>query len=206
MPRTLRHWDTVAFAVLLAVFNLPLLTGHFSTQFVFQPAAVLAGEWWRLFSHCFVHVSWYNLALDAAAFFLAYVELREWRFARRLAFVAAAAGGSLAVSWWAAPAVATHGLCGLSGVAHGLTALVGLELLRRELDPTLQLAGLLTFVGVVAKCIFEAVTGEVIFASWHLGLVGVPIAVCHAGGVIGALISWSYFARRRQLETMRQFV
>ena len=84
-------------------------------------AAVRAGEWWRLVTYPFVHVSWYHLLLDAAAFFTAYVELRHRRGLERLGFVAAAGAGGLLAAWWLAPIVFTRGLCGLSGVAHGLT-------------------------------------------------------------------------------------
>jgi hypothetical protein len=40
--------------------------------------------------------------------------------------------------------------------------------------------------GVVVKCVFEAVSGHILLESWHFGMLGAPIAVCHAGGVLGA--------------------
>jgi hypothetical protein len=40
------------------------------------------------------------------------------------------AAGSLVVSVLACPAVAAQGLCGLSGVGHGLLAVVAVDLLR----------------------------------------------------------------------------
>jgi rhomboid family GlyGly-CTERM serine protease len=177
-------------ALLLSLFNLPLLAGQFSPQFIFHPAAVRAGEWWRVLTHPFVHVSWYHLALDAAAFFLAYAELRDRRCFERFAFVVAAGAGSLLAAVLASPLIAAHGLCGLSGIAHGLTALVGLELVRQHEDKLQRFAGLVCFLSVVGKSILEAATGDVLFARLHFGWLGTPIAVCHAGGVLGALGAW----------------
>jgi rhomboid family GlyGly-CTERM serine protease len=182
--------ELAAWAGLILLLNLPLLTGGFAEAFSFRPSALGAGEWWRLFTHPFVHVSWYHLVLDAAAFLMAYAELRDRRRGERLGFVAAAGVGSLCAALWASPAIYTHGLCGLSGIAHGLTAVLGLELGVHNRDKLLRRVGLVTFLGVVVKSIFEAVTGQIAFASWHLGSLGTPIPVCHAGGVIGALLMW----------------
>jgi rhomboid family GlyGly-CTERM serine protease len=195
LQRILWRWELAAFALLIGLFNLPLLTGSFSTQFIFHPAAASAGEWWRLFTHPFVHVSWYHLVLDALAFFLAYTELQHRRFRERLAFVAAAGAGSVLTALVASPLIASHGLCGLSGVAHGLAAVVSLEMLRRSNDKVSRWSGLLCFLGVAGKSLVELVTGNVLFASWHLGWLGTPIAACHAGGVLGAMLVWLLLQR-----------
>ena len=193
LRRIMWRIELIAFAAFIALFNLPLLAGGFSTQFIFHPDSVRAGEWWRVLTHPFVHVSCYHLALDSLAFFLAYTELHHRRFLERLAIVAAAGTGSLLVALAASPLIATHGLCGLSGIAHGLTAAVSLEMLRRSNDRVSQWSGLLCFVGVTGKSLFELITGHVLFASWHLGWLGTPIAACHAGGVLGAIAVWLFF-------------
>jgi rhomboid family GlyGly-CTERM serine protease len=184
------RWEIAAFALLIALLNLPLLTGVFSTQFIYHADAVNGGEWWRVFTHPFVHVSYYHLVLDALAFFLAYAELHHRCFPERIAFVVAASAGSLLAALVASPLIAAHGLCGLSGIAHGLTAVVGLEMLHRSHDPVSRWSGLFCFMAVTGKSLLELVTGQVLFASWHLGSLGTPIAVCHAGGVLGALLVW----------------
>jgi rhomboid family GlyGly-CTERM serine protease len=190
LRRILWRWEIGAFALLIALFNLPLLTGGFSTQFIYHLDAVNGGEWWRVFTYPFVHVSCYHLVLDALAFFLAYAELHHRRFPERLAFVAAASAGSLLAALVASPLITEQGLCGLSGIAHGLTAVVSLEMLRRSDDPVSRWSSLFCFVGVTGKSLLELVTGQVLFASWHLGWLGTPIAACHAGGVLGALMFW----------------
>lgn len=184
------RWELAALGALIVFANLPLLSGHASSAGAFVPSAVWAGEWWRLLTHPWVHVSWYHLLLDATAFFMGYVELRERRFIERLALLGAATAGSLMAALAAAPAVADHGLCGLSAIAHGLAAVVGLEMFSRRGDRLLRGVGLACFLGVVGKSIVEAATGHVVFASWHLGQLGTPIAVCHAGGILGALVVW----------------
>jgi rhomboid family GlyGly-CTERM serine protease len=189
VEKVLWRFELAAFTVLIALLNLPLITGQFAGSFAFLPGAVRAGEWWRLFTHPFVHVSWYHLLLDATAFFMAYTELRDRRWRERFGLVAAAGAGGLLTAWWTAPVVFTQGLCGLSGIAHGLTAVVGLDLAQSR-DRRLRRVGLVSFAGVVLKSFVEALRGEILFASWHLGWLGTPIAVCHAGGVIGASMFW----------------
>jgi len=200
LHRILWRIELAAIALIVALLNLPLLAGKFSTEFIFHPGAVEAGEWWRLFTHPFVHVSWYHLALDVAAFFLAYVELRERPFSRRVLLILAAGGGSLLAALLFSQAVQTLGLCGLSGIAHGLTVVVSLDILRREADRLVRSGAVACFIVVVGKCIVEAITGHVVFESWHLGSLGTPIAVCHAGGVLGALLAWFQFDLRSRPE------
>ena len=143
----------------------------------------------------FVHVSVYHLALDATAFFLLYSGLREQRRFNRLAFVVASALGSLLVSLFAAPQIYSVGLCGLSGVAHGLMAVSAREMMQTNDDKKTFWAGAISFLFVTGKAALEAITGQVIFTHWHFGNLGTPIAVCHAGGILGAIFVWSLTTR-----------
>lgn len=188
--------ELALFVVPIILLNLPLLSGRFADSFMFVPAAVQAGEWWRLFTHPFVHVSWYHLLLDVTAFFMTYAELRHRGWLERFGLVVGAGAGGLLAAWCTAPVVLTHGLCGLSGIAHGLMAVAGLELTQSR-DRLLRGLGLASFGGVVIKCLIEALTGEIVFASWHLGWLGTPVAVCHAGGVVGALLPWLILRAKR---------
>jgi rhomboid family GlyGly-CTERM serine protease len=154
----------------------------------FHPELVVRGEWWRLLTHPFVHVSLYHLVLDAVAFLVLYATLKEKRMLRRLAYCAGSAVGSLALSLLLSPAVYSLGLCGLSGIAHGLMAVTGLEMASSRTDSTVARIGRVTLALLSAKVLYEAVTGEVLFAASHLGDIGTPIAACHLGGVSGAAI------------------
>src|SRR5882762_1309596 len=108
------------FIAIIALLNMPLLWGSFSHSMVFLPSAVRDGEWWRLFTHPFVHVTWYHLLLDGVAFLALYSSLLETSAWRRLTVVVTACAGSTLISYAIAPEVSTGGFCGLSGAAHGL--------------------------------------------------------------------------------------
>jgi len=181
--------ELLIFAGLIIVFSGSVLFGSVWQSMIFQPAAVKSGEWWRLFTHPFVHVTWYHLLLDASAFFLLYNSLLEMKLARRLAYVAASAVGSLLLSWLTAPAIATSGLCGLSGIAHGLMAISAVEMMsNRPRGSAEWRAGAITFALVVSKAAYEAISGHIFFGFLYFGMVGDPVAVSHAGGIIGGLL------------------
>jgi rhomboid family GlyGly-CTERM serine protease len=188
--KRLRRPEVLLFAGLIIVFSGSVLFGSVWQSMIFQPAAVKGGEWWRLFTHPFVHITWYHLLLDASAFFLLYNSLLEGKLSRRLAYVAASAAGSLLLSWMAAPAIATGGLCGLSGIAHGLMAVSAVEMMVNQPRSSPEWrAGAFTFALVVGKAAFEAISGRILFGFLYFGMVGDPVAVSHAGGIVGGLLA-----------------
>ena len=191
-----RRPELLLFVLAVCVANAPLLTGHCWQALTFQPEAVRAGQWWRLLTHPFVHVSWYHLLLDGAAFFVLYHSLLERSSGRRLALVFGSAIGSLAAAW-SSPTAAT-GLCGLSGVAHGLMAVSAIELLSTHRPHSAERrVGLATFAFVVAKAGYEALSGHMFFAFLDFGLLGSPVAVSHAGGIIGGITTAFFLSSGR---------
>jgi rhomboid family GlyGly-CTERM serine protease len=186
LPAFIRRPEMLLFSLLILVFNAPLLVGSCWHVMMFHPEAVRQGQWWRLFTHPWVHLTWYHLLLDGSAFFILYHSLLEKNLLRRLAYVFAAAAGSLLFSW-AGPNSA-YGLCGLSGTAHGLMAISASELISTQQPNSPEWrVGLAAFGLVVAKAAYEAITGHMFFAFLDFGLLGKPISVAHAGGIIGAL-------------------
>ena len=175
--------DVWILLLLIAVFNLHLLGVSVKSIQVFYPSAVAAGEWWRLATHPFVHVSWYHLMLDAGAFFLLYTGLKESRIFQRLLALVLCAGVSLLAAVLFVDNIDTVGLCGLSGTAHGLMALSGLEMM--QMKKSHRLAGILSFLAVTLKSIVEVINGQVLFDFMHMGQCGTPLAACHLGGVVG---------------------
>src|SRR5438445_3388334 len=168
--------ELLIFICLLVIFNAPVVIGSCWQSLVFYPAPVRAGEWWRLFTHPFVHVTWYHLLLDGSAFMVLYQSLLAPRLISRLAFVFSGAAASLLVSW--ASMGLDGGLCGLSGIAHGLMAVSALELVARHPPHSAQRRlGLITFILVVTKAAVEALTGRVCFSFFEFGLLGQPLAV-----------------------------
>ena len=184
---TWRRLELLLFAAVLLAFNWQLARGVFSQNLTFLPSAVAAGEWWRLLTHPFVHVSWYHLLLDGVAFLLLYDTLEEGRGLIRALYVIASAAGSLLAAWGWDPMIGTHGLCGLSGIAHGLMAVTALEMMSPGGTQKARIAGLMSYGLVIGKCAFEALTGQALIGFLHFGLLGTPVAVCHAGGVLGGI-------------------
>ena len=182
--------ELLIFTLLLGLLNLPLFVGQSTAALAFQVDAVVGGEWWRVLTHPFVHVSWYHLLLDGAAFLILYANLLAEQRWRRLTYVGASAAGSLLVALCASPLIAAHGLCGLSGAAHGLMAVSALEMLAlSRTSRATRVVALASFIGVAAKCIYEAATGHALFTALHLNLLGTPIVACHAGGVLGGILA-----------------
>src|SRR5437867_94604 len=112
------RFELGALAAIIVLLNLPLLHGACAVDMIFLPGRVAAGEWWRIFTHAFVHVSWYHLLLDATAFLVLYEGLAGRSGFERMGYVLACGTGSLLASLWSAPIIQTHGLCGLSGIAQ----------------------------------------------------------------------------------------
>ena len=183
-----KNWELAALALLVAAFNVSLFFGGPSARFVLFPERLAGGQWHVLFTHAFVHVGAYHLLLDASAFLSLYAALGLAKAWRRGAVVAGGIAGSAVATLLAWPAAAESGLCGLSGVAHGLMAVCGIEMLGNErLSKIERWAGGAALCVVVAKAAAEAASGRMFFGGWHAGHVGLPVAVCHAGGIVGAL-------------------
>jgi rhomboid family GlyGly-CTERM serine protease len=191
MGRLRDKWDIVIFGVALLTLNLPLIaTGHPTLALLFAPGAVAQGEWWRLLTHPFVHVSRYHLLLDGSAFLTLLLGLTDLRPGQRVGFVAASAAASLAAASLLRGETAAHGLCGLSGVGHGLMAATALLMLHSR-DSSTRRIGHLALGLVVAKALVEAVTGHLALELLHLGDLGRPNRLCHLGGVIGGVLAAS---------------
>ncbi len=140
-----------------------------------------------VFSWPLVHVSRYHLLLDGLAFVLLYRGLSEDRLSCRLLWVLCCALGSLLLPLVFSEQIYRLGLCGLSGVAHGLAAISGLEMLLVQRQRRI---GAVLLVGLMLKVGFEVLSGQVVMQGLHLGSIGVPLVSTHAGGVVGGLVGF----------------
>lgn len=178
-----RHWQVCGWLLFLAVINWPLVHGQVRSELLFLPREIPNGQWWRLITFPWAHLTWYHLLLDAGGFLVLYQGLEEKRFSRRLVYMAGGCAGSLLMGLAFCPDIAVRGLCGLSGMAHGLMAVSALEMLRSGRQ---RAWGGFVLCILLGKCAWEFATGQVVFGFMHMGLCGQPMAACHAGGVIGA--------------------
>lgn len=191
LPAWLGHmagWPREVWLLAAALLVMNGLTAP--EQWHFQAAPVLAGEWWRLVTFPFAHIGGYHLLLDAGSFLCLYTMWGEKDWRRRLTLMAGAFAGTLLAPLLTVPGFGEIGLRGLSGPAHGLMALVCLDLWRdrRREDPYMAAAAAVLFAGLAGKAMAEAWTGGVLFQGLHLGNIGTPVAVCHAGGMLGAML------------------
>ena len=187
MKSNIHPLEWLALAAILLAANVSLLWGEVRTDWVYFPQG-RAG--WTLFTHPFVHVTGYHLLLDASAFALLYHSLADWSPLRRWSTVFICGTASLILTILMTPDLYRLGFCGLSGIGHGLMAVVGLKtLLNPEVEGLERriMAGLT--LGLLVKVIIEVATGDVFFKASHLGDVGHPITACHAGGFIGGCLA-----------------
>ena len=205
-----RHPELPWFALFLLVLNAPLFLVDrqsvltLSRTLGFFPSAVDEGQWWRWLTHPFVHVSATHFVYDALGTLLVYAALEARSQTRRLAYFAASAAGSVLLALALSPHLETAGLSGLSGVAHGLMAVAGLEMARGSTG-TLRTAGLACTVVVVVKAAVETLTGTTLFGETTLGSSGIAIAHCHGGGVAGGLLAYAFAQRIDKLRRQNRF-
>jgi rhomboid family GlyGly-CTERM serine protease len=201
----MKHKEIKIYIFLLVAFNIGVFTGTVSDSMLFHPEKIMQGQVWRLVSHCFVHVSWYHLLLDGAAFLMLYSQLTAKSLAVRTFYVVAASIGSIAAVALALPYVESIGYCGLSGIDHGLMTICALEMLfDRDSDRTMKIAGGVSLLLVAVKSIYEAATGRMFLEILHFGMMGSPVAVSHIGGVLGGLIAFAIiYAIRANVHKMR---
>lgn len=179
--------DMLFLAAMIGICNFHIFSGQSCENLIFQFDKVISGDVFRLLTHPFVHLSWYHFLLDAGAFMLLYTGLHESCKLRKLMVVVSCGISSLAVSLIFDPLIYTRGLCGLSGVGHGLMAFSALEMMREKAGFK---AGIICLLAVVSKSVYEASVGDVIFSFLQFGLCGIPIASSHAGGVLGGIIAY----------------
>lgn len=179
-------WEPWLVTALLVLANLPLLTGRPATALVFFPDRVACGEWWRILTYPLPHVSWYHLLLDGAAFLQLIASLGELGRGHRYLIVLGGGAGSLLLPLAVPSPIRQVGVCGLSGIDHGLMAVAGALLLKAEQRKARWQGGFL-LAAVVLKAFVETLTGHILFESLHLGSLGVPVAACHLGGILGSL-------------------
>lgn len=196
-------YGTLILFLALVLANTHFVSGNFSASLIFLPDAVQAGEWWRLVTFPLVHVTWYHLLLDGGAFFMLYHELGHERLAVRILYLLMCGAFSLGMALLLSPAIDFKGLCGLSGLAHGLMAVTSLQMMR---DGDQFRAGSIGFVAVAGKSVYEALSGNVLFEFLQLGLCGSPIAVCHLGGVLGGVVTFALLHYRHLGPAFFQFL
>jgi len=190
----MKRWEVYIYGLIISLMSLSLISDKVFESLIFLPEAVLDGQVWRIFTHPFVHVSWYHLFIDGAAFFVLYMQLGEKSRIRRTAYVAGCGFFSLLATVLAFPGLESVGYCGLSGIGHGLMAVCSLEMISSKTsDKTVKQTGFLCLGLVAGKCLYEVLTGEMVLGFFHSDMIGCPIAASHGGGLIGGVVMYVLF-------------
>jgi rhomboid family GlyGly-CTERM serine protease len=185
-----QKWELWIYVAMLVAANMGLLWGSVATDWYYYPEHVLSGQWYRVFTHAFVHVSWYHLLLDGSAFLMLYTMLRQPNAVKRTLYVVGANLGCVVGVTLVLPAQGSLGYAGLSGIAHGLMAVWALECIAESRNKTTQRMGWITLGIVLGKALIEAVYGGVVFAFMHGNLMGQPIGISHLSGILGAGLAY----------------
>ncbi len=175
----------IIFMMIISNFHLVGIGSIYSV--LYSPGAVVSGEFFRLLTFPFAHVSWYHFLLDASAFLFLYSALRADGKGVQMFYVVMCIGMSLIFSIIFAPQIKELGLCGLSGAAHGLFFILSLEMMHDKND---RIAGIICAVCIITKCVVEVGSGGSVFHFVHGDMIGVPVLESHVGGVVGGFISF----------------
>jgi rhomboid family GlyGly-CTERM serine protease len=150
---------------------------------IYQRDAIVAGEWWRIITGNWVHLSANHFAYDVMVFALAgsLIELRGHRGFGWFCVLSPALIG-LTV-FLAEPGLELFG--GLSGMATGAIVLLCLNGLGER--NTWSLICSCVLVAVVLKTIFEFATGQMAFVHSGSTLLK-PIPISHLAGALAAAL------------------
>ncbi|MFI4910372.1 MAG: rhombosortase [Sedimentisphaeraceae bacterium JB056] len=183
----MKRKELYIYIVILTAANIGLMKGYFCWPLMFISEQVQAGQWWRIFTHPFLHSSFYHLFLDGAAFFILYSQIQQKSIRKKTLYVIGCGLGSLTAATIAMPFLDSVGYCGLSGIDHGLMVISGLEMLKNK---SLRSIGIAMLIIIVIKCILETISGNFVFDFLHNGMIGSPVAAAHLGGAIAAVLTY----------------
>ncbi|OHB52926.1 MAG: rhombosortase [Planctomycetes bacterium GWF2_41_51] len=198
----MKRWEIYVYAAAIVLLNIPLAFGGLFEELIFTSTS----NWLQIITHPFIHVSWYHLVLDASAFLVLYSQIAEPSRFRRTVYVVVCGLSSLLAAVIVLPKINSVGYCGLSGIGHGLMCICAMEMIFcTSAEKTNRMTGIILLLLLAAKCSLEAATGKMFFDFMHSGLIGSPIAVAHAGGLIGGSLIFIIFNFERLKATAQLF-
>lgn len=177
-------------ALLACLVLLAVLAGggpEWTLALRYERVAIAHGQWWRLFSGHWVHLSAQHLLADAAGLVLLWaLYARELSPGAWLWVLACATAAIDAGLWWGEPGVQWY--VGISGLLHGAWAAGAAAAALRG-----QRQGWIMLAALAAKLAFEQRAGA------SLLLAGFPVVtMAHVYGAIGGLLAVAALALARK--------
>ena len=172
-------WPAIAFATALSLIHFA--GDAAAAAFVYDRAAVAAGESWRLGAGHLVHLGLQHYGWNVGTYLAIAIMARRTLaigYGRQFAIMAVGAVTISLVLWLRGPGVLAYS--GLSGVLNAMLAPILVESWRQTRDRlTLVVAAL-----SIAKIAYEGITGETLFVDvpWPAS------AEAHAGGFGAGLL------------------
>jgi rhomboid family GlyGly-CTERM serine protease len=168
-------WPSLAVALALVVYAVP----GAESALIYDRAAILDGEVWRLITGHWVHFSRSHLGCDAAVLAISgwLIEARRYRYFLPLCVLSAVAIGLALLA--ILPDLAVYG--GLSGLAMASTVYLALHALDEP--PPWRGAAVAILVACAGKVVLEALTGEVAL----IGVDRVRVAAVPLSHIVGAI-------------------
>lgn len=164
---------------------LGLLPDAVADHLQYRHSAILAGEWWRLVTGHFVHLSWSHLLMNLAGLwliwqlFLSQENPIPYCLYRLPLLTLGTSLGLLLLS----PEVAWYR--GLSGILHGLLGLALLQQLARQ-----PLSSSILLALIAGKLAWEQLSGPLPGSeSWTAGRV---IVDAHLYGMLSGVLLWVF--------------
>lgn len=177
----------------LLIFNRHLFSTEFPFDKIFYPLEVIQGEWLRVFSCQFIHVSWYHFLIDSLAFVVIWFALNESLTKKIIAVLCCSIGAVTGSLFFRG--ISVTGYCGLSGMTHGLFMILALQFFYKKETVSY---GTFMFIILLAKCMIEVLTGKMVLLNMHTGNLGIPVVMSHTGGMLAGGLIFYFFNRSKR--------
>ena len=166
--------------ILMAIFcNTHLIYGNFPKYACFFPDNLFSIKFYTIFTHAFIHVSWYHLTLDLSAFLIIVSVLNGTLINKIIYFLVTMTGSLIGASFY--KNIDIYGFCGLSGIDHGLFIIICLQMITNG-----KKTGYIPLLFLIIKIAFNLYF-NLNGISIHQGFVATPLLQSHIGGVVAGI-------------------